>query len=271
MKRGFTLIELLVVIGIMGMLATVSIGGYSAVTRGMAERAALDAATGIAEAALQRAQIDRSRTYLYRFNEVMRADSDDEVGIACGVAIAVRPVGRFTRISGDEYYDEFGDLNQSYASLDEESRDESASEQEQSAASVRIYKLNSTSGEIATVREGVYCDNDSQANDLEEGLNGTARRIKAYGFKKIDGASFQVGDEYGQEFAVMRLPPGFTFGDVTMSSSSDLGMKLVKVEVIDATGGKDPSAPSLQVFRRLPDGSFKPIGSTAETEDYKRN
>ena len=68
MKRGFTLIELLVVIGIMGMLATVSIGGYSAVTRGMAERGALDAATGIAEAALQRAQIDRSRTYLFIFN-----------------------------------------------------------------------------------------------------------------------------------------------------------------------------------------------------------
>lgn len=269
MKRGFTLIELLVVIGIMGMLATVSIGGYSAVTRGMAERAALNAATGIAEAALQRAQIDRSRTYLYLFNEVTRADSDDEAGLACGVAIAVRPVGRFTRISGDEYYDEFGDLNQSYTSLDEESRDESQSEQEQSAASVRIYNLRTK--DITTVREGVYCDNDSQANDLEEGANGTARRIKAYGFKKIDGASFQVGDEYGQEFAVMRLPPGFTFGNVTMSSASDLGMKQVRVETIDATGGNDPSAPSLQVFRRLPDGSFKSIGSTSETRDYKRD
>ena len=56
-----------------------------------------------------------------------------------------------------------------------------------------------------------------------------------------------------------------------MSSASDLGMKQVRVETIDATGGNDPSAPSLQVFRRLPDGSFKSIGSTSETRDYKRD
>ena len=271
MKRGFTLIELLVVIGIMGMLATVSIGGYSAVTRGMAERAALDAATGVAEAALQRAQIDRTRTYLSLFNEVTRADSDDEVGIVCGVAIAVRPVGRITRVVGDLYCDEFGDLNQSYAALDEESGSESESEQEQSAASVRIYNLRSR--EIATVREGVYCDNDNLGVDLEDrsnGANGKPQRIKAYGFKKVGGASFQGGDEYGQEFAVMRLPPGFAFsGSVTMSSASDLGMKQVgSVEVIEPS---DTSAPSLQVFRRLPDGSFKSIGTTSETKDYKRN
>lgn len=267
MKRGFTLIELLVVIGIMGMLATVSIGGYSAITRGMAERGALDAATGIAEVALQRAQIDRSRTYLYLFNEVTRADSDDEAGIVCGVAIAVRPIGRFTRISGDELYDEFGDLNQSYASLDEESQNESESEQQQSAASVRIYNLRTR--DYATVREGVYCDNDSMAMDLEEGANGVGRKIKAYGFRKVDGAAFAVGDEYGQEFAVMRLPPGFAFSaSVTMASSSDLGMKKVKVETIESTAS---SAPSLEVFRRLPDGSFKSIGSTSETKDYKRN
>lgn len=271
MKRGFTLIELLVVIGIMGMLATVSIGGYSAVTRGMAERAALDAATGVAEAALQRAQIDRSRTYLYLFNEVTRADSEDEVGIVCGVAIAVRPVGRITRVVGDLYCDEFGDLNQSYAALDEENGNENEQAQQQSAASVRIYNLRTR--EIATVREGVYCDNNNLGIDLEDREgdgNGKMQKIKAYGFKKVGGASFQVGDEYGQEFAVMRLPPGFTFsGSVTMSSASDLGMRQVgSVEVIESN---DTSAPSLQVYSRRPDGSFKSIGSTSETKDYKRN
>ena len=271
MKRGFTLIELLVVIGIMGMLATVSIGGYSAVTRGMAERAALNAATGIAKAALQRAQIDRSRTYLFLFNEVTRVDSEDEAGVVCGVAIAVRPVGRITRVVDDLYCDEFGDLNQSYASLDEESENESESEQEQSAASVRIYNLRSR--EIATVREGVSCDNHNLGIDLEDretGDEGKPQKIKAYGFKGVGGASFQVGDEYGQEFAVMRLPPGFAFSSsVTMSSSTDLGLKQVgSVEVIESS---DTSAPSLQVFRRLPDGSFKSIGSTSETKDYKRD
>ena len=259
MKRGFTLIELLVVIGIMGMLTTVSIGGYSAMTRGMSERAALNAAAGIVDTALQRAQIDRSRTYLYLFNEVTRIDSDDEAGIVSGVAIAVRPIGRITRVAGDLYCDEFGDLNQSYSSLNKVSEDESQSEQEQSSASVRIYNLRTR--EVAVVREGVYLNSD-QASDLEDGMG---RKIKAYGFKKVSGASFQVGDEYGQEFAVMRLPPGYTFsGSVTMSSSSDLGMKQVKVETINATsggatGGNTASVPSIQVYSRRPDGSFQLI------------
>ena len=265
MERGFTLIELLVVIGIMGMLATVSIGGYSAVTRGMAERAALDAATGATEIAYQRAQIDRTKTYLYLFNEVTQLESDDTVGIACGVAIAVRPVGRFTRVSGDEFYDEFGDLNQSYSSLEEEGRDESASEKEQSSAAVRIYNIRTK--ESATVREGVYRSSPLSENDLE--VAGQARDICAYGFKKIDGASFSVGDEYGQEFAVMRLPPGYVFSSsVTLSSSTDLGLHRVKVEEISPTDG---SAPSLTVYSRRPDGTFQSIGQTSQTRDFKRN
>lgn len=259
MKRGFTLIELLVVIGIMGMLAMISIGGYSAMTRGMSERAALDAVSGIIETAIQRAQIDRSRTHLFLFDDVMRVDSDLEAGIVCGVAIAVRPVGRISRVVGDLYCDEFGDLNQSYASLDEEG--ETSGEQEQSAASVRIYNLRS-GGEITTVREGVFCDNDNPGDDLEDGK---PQLIKAYGFKKIGGASFNVGDEYGQEFAVIRLPPGYTFSrSVTMSSSSDLGMKLVDRRTIDATGGgatggNTPSVSAIPVYSRRPDGTFQQI------------
>ena len=41
-RRGFTLIELLVVIGIMGLLGTVSVGGYNAMQRGMEERGVME-------------------------------------------------------------------------------------------------------------------------------------------------------------------------------------------------------------------------------------
>lgn len=265
MGRAFTLVELLVVIGIMGMLATVSIGGYAALTRGMSERGALDAAAGIAEAALQRAQIDRTKTYLFLFNEVTRIDSDDQVGIVCGVAIAVRPTGRFTRVAGGELYDEFGDLNLSYNALDEEGESESEGEQQASAAAMRIYNLRTK--DVATVREGVYIGRVTEP-DLEEN-GGTGRDVAAYGFRRIDGATFQVGDEYGQEFAVMRLPPGYTFSSsVQMGATTDLGLKRVgSVEIINPT---DSAAPSLTVYSRRPDGSFQPVGQTSQAKDLKR-
>lgn len=267
MRRAFSLVELLVVIGLLGMMSTLAIGGYSAVTRGMAERGALDAAAGIAEIALQRANIDRTRTYLFLFNEVSRIDSDDQVGVVCGLAIAVRPIGRVTRVSGDEFYDEFGDLNQSYSSLDESGRDKTDSEKEKSAASVRIYNINSK--DYVTVREGVY-PHEITENDLEQGETGEGRPVIAYGFKKIGGSgSFSIGDEYGQEFSVMRLPPGYTFSSsVQMSSTSHLGLhKVGTVEVIEPT---DSSAPNLQVYSRRPDGSFQSIGTTSQTKDFKR-
>ena len=264
MRKAFTLIELLVVIGLLGMMSTLAIGGYTAVTRGMAERGALDAARGLAEVALQRANIDRSKTYIYFFNEVTRIDSADQVGVVCGVAIAVRPIGRITRVIGSEYYDEFGDLNQSYNSLDEENRQKSDSEKEKSSSTFRLYNI--TKRNFLTVREGVY-PHTLQESDLEE--NGTGRDITAYGFRKVDGSgTFSVGDEYGQEFAVMRLPQGFTFSSsVQMGSSSDLGMKQVgNIEEIEAT---DTSAPNITVYSRRPDGQFKSIGSTSQTKDFK--
>ena len=265
MKRGFSLVELLVVIGIMGMMSTVAVGGYQAVTRGMSERGALDAARGVAEAALQRANIDRTKTYLYLFNEVTRVDSDDQVGQVSGLAIAVRPIGRITRVTGNEFYDEYGDLNQSYDALDDEGREKSDSEKQTSSASVRIYNIRTRN--YASVREGVYPDTLTEPDLEEEGMR---REITAYGFRKVGGeATFQVGDEYGQEFAVMRLPPGYTFSSsVQMSSVSDLGLQ--KAGSVLEFQPTDVSVPSIQVYSHRPDGSFKSLGSITQTKDFKQ-
>ena len=49
-KRGrgaFTLVELLVVIGIMAVLATISVAGYTAATRGMADRGVIQSTVSI--------------------------------------------------------------------------------------------------------------------------------------------------------------------------------------------------------------------------------
>ena len=260
-KKAFTLVELLLVVTLMGVMGSLAVGAYSAVTRGMSERAALNAARALAEAALQRAQIDRTKTYVFLFNEVSRIDSDDAVGLAQGLAVAVRPCGRVTMVDGDSLYDEFGDLERAYKSLDE-----SIAESGSAAASVmRIYNI--TQQAYADVEEGVYpaeiSDNDLETSTTEK-PEGDSVTWTVYGFKRKSDSTFKVGDAYGQEFAVTRLPAGFTFSSsVNMSSTSDLGLHKVQVVAVDPDG----STPSFTVYARRADGSFESIGSTGATKD----
>lgn len=265
-KRAFTLVELMLVIALMGVMGTLAVGAYSAVTRGMSERAALAAARSFAEVALQRAQIDRTRTFIYLFNEVTRLDSDTAAGLAQGLAVAVRPCGRVTMVDGDKICDEFGDLNRSFKSLDADEGDASAGEEQASASVMRIYNISAQS--YADVEEGFYSatvqDKDlatcSAANPSERSLS-----WEVYGFKKVSGADFKVGDAYGQEFAVTRLPPGYVFSSsVNLGSTSDLGQKQVTVIAINPD---DTATPSFQVYARRPDGTFESIGSTSSTKD----
>jgi len=263
MRKAFSLVELLVVIGIMGAMAALAIANYSAVTRGMNDRAALDVAKSVAEAALQRAKLDRTKTYLYLFDEVLKLDSEMSAGLVSGVAIAVRPVGRITSVPEDNLFcDEFGDLNQTFGALEDEDDEKSENEQEKQASTMRLYNI-STHG-IVTVREGVY-SHEIKLQDLED-TSGDEREVTVYGFKKESGDGFSVGDAYGQEFAVARLPPGYTFGSsVNMSSESSLGQHEVgsPIEILPT----DSSAPSLQVYLRRPNGTFEAIGKTTDTKD----
>ena len=265
-RGGFTLVELMAVVALMGIMGVLAVGGYSAVTRGMSERAALATARSLADVALQRAQIDRAPVYVFLFNEVLSLDSDASVGVVQGVAIAVRQCGRVTESADGLVCDEFGDLDRSFKSIldDDDSEAESEEKKKAAASTMRIYNLRSR--ESAEVEEGVrsYTVTDE---DLEDG-GGTGAFVnwKVYGFKKVSGADFQVGDPYGQEFAVMRLPQGYTFSSsVSMSSSSDLGQKAAGTVRVVNPG--DSSAPSLTVYARRPNGSFESIGSTGSVKD----
>lgn len=261
-RNAFTLIELLLVIALMGVMSTLAVGAYSAVTRGMAERGALAAARALADAALQRAQIDRTKTYIFLFDEVTRVESDTAIGLVQGLAVAVRPCGRVTMVDGDSLYDEFGDLERAYKSLDE-----SIAESGSAAASVmRIYNI--TQQAYADVEEGVYpaeiSDNDLETSTTEK-PEGDSVTWTVYGFKRKSGSTFKVGDAYGQEFAVTRLPAGYTFSSsANMSSSSDLGQNQVRVIAVDPDG---TTTPSFMVYARRADGSFESIGSTGTTKD----
>ena len=265
-KKAFTLVELLLVVTLMGVMGSLAVGAYSAVTRGMSERAALNAARALAEAALQRAQIDRTKTYVFLFNEVTRLDSDDAVGLAQGLAVAVRPCGRVSMVDGDKIYDEFGDLDRAFKSLDTDDEDASESEEQAAASVMRIYNITAQS--YADVEEGFYSETVTD-RDLAKATSanptGEAATWTVYGFRKTSGSNFNVGDAYGQEFAVTRLPPGYVFsGSVSMSSTSDLGQKQVQVIAINPD---DTTTPSFTVYARRADGTFESIGSTSTTKD----
>lgn len=269
MRKGFTLVELLAVMGLMGLMAAMAIGGYSAVVRGMSDRAALDAAKGLADAALQRAIIDGKRTQIYLFDEVLKIDSEMSAGMVSGVAIAVRPVGRISAISGNLYCDEFSDLERSYGVAGESDTD--GGEKKENRSNFRLYNLAQKN--YAVVKEYVSPYEFSEDTLVTTSGNKEvfeSKEFTIYGFERDSGtseggASFEAGQEYGKEFMVTRLPPGYTFSqNVTMSSASDLGQH--KVNVIDVLPTNSKS-PSITVYRRRPDGQFETIGSTLSVKD----
>ena len=59
-RAAFTLVELLVVIGLMAMLGTISVGGYFAAVRGMADRGALQDTISLIRLAQQTCLIDQT-------------------------------------------------------------------------------------------------------------------------------------------------------------------------------------------------------------------
>ena len=265
MKKAFTLLELLVVVGILGLMSTIALGSYSAITRGMNDRAALDAAKSLADAVLQRAQLDRTPSYIYLFNEVTKLDTDMSAGIACGVAVAVRPIGRISLVPESGFFcDEFADLDDTFNSLEEEDDPASQGEKEKAATYFRLYNI--AQKKFATVQEGVY-EYEVTDQDLESGKPVT---LTVHGFKvgkgESSGAEFKVGDQYGQEFMVTRLPPGYVFSSsVSMSGTSDLGRK--PVGSVITVNPSDGSAPNIQVYARRPNGNFESIGGTSRVKD----
>ena len=253
MKRtGFTLIELLVVMLIMGMLTMVAIGGYSAIQRGMKQRGTLDVVRGLVVLAQQRANIDRRPVQVYLFDELVRPESDTEPAVVSGVAVAVASMGRISGV-GDAFFDEFSDPEQCFPLI---SQNGSAS------AALRLYNMRD--GSYANVAYGVIMDSRQE----EDPEGNTSRTYWRYGYKKTSGSgNFKVGDEYGREFSIVRLPNGYTFSSNPKLARSNIGWQSVGKPIqLDA----DNTSPrGVTVYERQVDGSFSSIGSTNEVKDDK--
>jgi prepilin-type N-terminal cleavage/methylation domain-containing protein len=208
LKSAFTLVELLVVIGLMAMLATVSIGGYNAATRGMEERGAKDSVISLIRMAQQRAMIDNAPTAVFFFNQRLRDDSGEDGGHVVGKAVAVRMAGRISYADGQFISDEFGDWENSYPVVGTSSDPE-----------MNLYRMTNAEGGINSCRSQVtpYVTAKNRTEYMISCNMNT--NVTVYCLEVKGGASgWKVGDPYGFEIGELQLPKNYVFGSSVPSN-----------------------------------------------------
>ena len=252
-RAAFTLVELLVVIGIMAVLATISVAGYSAASRGMADRGVIQSVVSVLRVAQQTCEIDRVPTKVLFFNRrISDASNDDDSTRYQGTAIAIKQAGRIT-ISPSQadnlLIDEFADWNQSYPMKGSENSpgmrlfrmkagDES---QDIDGCSVMVrpfvkrYELREYMIQSGTEMNNWCRDHKRTASDNRpEGMSASYvenGNNYVWGFEIRPGSggsatTWEVGDPYGVEIARIDLPKGYIFG-----SSAPSGDRLVSASV----------------------------------------
>lgn len=239
LRAAFTLVELIVVIGLMGMLATVSVAGYNAASNGMKNRAVVQDVTSVLRQAMQTAIIDNKTTAVLFYNRVLTK------GSATGFAVVIREAGRLTaepKTVDNLLVDEFADWHQSYPRVKPSSND----------PGMRFYRMNNEN-ELKNGRDNcsslvhTYVTSTSKCEDymittranVRDWVNvhrltaseNQKRTSSSYqygnnyfwglGFKNGDNLGWHAGDAYGTEIASLQLQEGYFFGSSLPTTEGD--------------------------------------------------
>lgn len=283
LPSGFTLLELMTVIAIMAILGTASIGGYSAMQRGIRERGAVATASGLLRSARERAAIDRVPTAVFCYNKIVRDDASDadEATVVVGMMTAVRRSGRLTNVVGPLLYDEFADLNQTYNAL---STDESLStdgvghskDELQDVSGMRLYKFPTgntmeysivassvwTEMANAVVFSGAYRENES--GNASANRNNQAEYVTSAFFNKKTSkheATWKAGTAYAFEIGEIQLPHNMTFGKKVPSDMAEIALEKVILFMPGQNGTQ-----KVDIYTARPGASGRPENFTKAGE-----
>lgn len=223
MKKGFTLIELLAVISIMGVLGTISVGGYRQMQRGIEERGAIQNANQFIRSAYQRAQVDRQPVQVYFWNELIREETDLDPLIVVGRAVAVRCAGRISKKTDNLLIDEFGDLS-AYRSVisEDESRRATKTDIEKDA-DMYLYNMKNakaSSGSVrferSMVKQSVFLDDYNEEMFNTQKDDWETKNFPSYAFlispDDKGECTWEAGTPYGFEFSQIQLAHNYIFG-----------------------------------------------------------
>ena len=291
-RAAFTLVELLVVIGLMAVLATISVTGYSAASRGMSDRGAIQNAVSTLRIAQQTCQIDRVPTKVLFFNQRLTEESGEEDAMLYqGTMIAIKQAGRLTispSAVNNLLVDEFADWHQSYPM--------SASGRDSTAPGMRIFRMKSDDESKGiedcsvmvqpcvfhyalddymiqagtTIKQ--WCTshkrtgNDNRPQGAPSSYVGNGNNY-VWGFKERPGsggglsaASWEVGDPYGIEIARLDLPKGYIFGTSAPNSEKlvSASVKEVFFDPDDPTPSMSPGSVPISAMRPSSAGTYRP-------------
>lgn len=260
--RGFTLVELLVTMGLMALLATMSIAGYYGAVRGMTDRGVKQDLVSFLRLAQQRALVDQVPTAVFCMNRFLRQGNQDlgEADRVVGMAVAVRMAGRMSYVKGNYLSDEYADLDKTYSTR------RAGGNAGSTMRLWRMVKNSNVNSCFSTVRDTVEKVNLS----VEELLMGnTTTNTSIWAFVKESGqgsAQWHVGDPYGTEIASLQLPHGYVFEGATVSQPGDTkGVKAFffypdELSNINAVGS-DFNFSGLSVVAHRPGGMTKKVAT----------
>ncbi len=256
-RSGFTILELIAVIGIMAVIATAVVGGFSGMMKGVAHRNASDSVRRALNLARQEACVDGNDAYFYpvdvncyaivRRAGVVTSSDTGTRDVQYGDKLKIKSVSLGS--GGKWIVDEFADLSDSTESfvVDETMDNADLLETFKDYAGSMVFDMDD--GVYADVAYPPYRDKNIDA--------------WVFGVKNA-GSSFNANDEYGWvTHPIQSLPQGYVFKGTYNASTGEYKPRHGIYVHFNADGSHDASSQSSITLERPENGETIVIKITA--------